>query len=38
MEWLMIKNKSLLKALDTAAEEVKYIKYLQESIMLQSKE
>ena len=38
MDWLMLNNKSLLKTLDTAAEQIKYIKYLQESITSQAKE
>jgi len=38
MEWFMINHKSLQKTLDTAAEQVKYIKYLQESITSQAKE
>jgi hypothetical protein len=38
MEWFMLNHKSLQKSLDTAAEQVKYIKYLQESITSQAKE
>ena len=38
MEWFMLNHKSLQKTLDTAAEQIKYIKYLQESITSQAKE
>lgn len=38
MEWFMLNHKSLQKTLDTAAEQVKYIKYLQETITSQAKE
>lgn len=37
MEWLMLNNKSLLKTLDLAAEQLKYIKYIQYSIASQDK-
>ena len=38
MEWFMLNHKSLQKTLDTAAEQVKYIKYIQYSITSQAKE
>jgi hypothetical protein len=38
MEWFMLNHKSLQKTLDTAAEQIKYIKFLQESITSQAKE
>lgn len=37
MEWLMLNHKSLLKTLNTAAKQIKYIKYIQESITSQHK-
>ena len=37
LDWLMLNHKSLQKTLDTAAEQIMYIKYLQESITMQAK-
>ena len=37
LDWLMLNHKSLQKTLDTAAEQIMYIKYIQESILSHAK-